>query len=382
MAGREEAGKTERCEACGVPVIIGRDLHWGDNGVISLANSPHNRMVFFESNTIDNLFKGMEELIEKPIEPMVIESRRRETRRFMEISFPFEVRNIVLFGDPDGEADGTPYSRAVTESVIKIRREMNERVMAVGKVFGYGDQSLSDKWERGESYPWRTQIIRNPYSIPLWVADTLGTVEAFEGTDMKVEYEEIAENAVRVSTYPGDHPVELKGKLRRKRYSFKPGSIGYKRCPECAVPLEISGYNWNLKEGIITAIDTGRRVAILGPLAVDAIFDDLEAEYGADIQDAAIEAQRRYVKSRVVKEDIEKLVYSYRSLTALRGLGNIARFEADERRLEVVIENSCLPLMLVGMAKALYELALDEEPSSHEWRLSEDGDLSITLQVG
>ena len=382
MAGREEAGKIERCEACGIPVIIGRDLQWGGNGVISLANSPQNRMVFYESNTIDNLFKGMEELTGKPIEPMVIESRRRETRRFMERSFPFEVRNIVLFGDPDAGARGTPYSRAVSESLIKIRREMNERVMAVGKVFGYGDQSLSDKWERGEDYPWRTQVIRNPYSVPFWVADTLGTVEAFEGTDMKVEYEEIAENTVRVSAYPGEHPLELKGRLKRKRYPFKPGDIDFKRCPECGVPLEISGYNWNMKEGTITATDTGRRVAILGPMAIDAVFGDLEAEYGEGVREAAIEAQRRYVRTRVSGEDIAKLVYTYRNLIALRGLGNVARFQADEQRLLVVIENSCLPLMVVGMAQALYELALGIEKSSHEWELSEDGDMSITLRAG
>jgi hypothetical protein len=373
--------KTERCEGCGVPVIIGRDLHWGDNGVITLANSPLNRMVFFESNTIDNLFKGMEELIEGPIEPIVIESRRRETRRFMEKSFPFEVRNIVLFGDPESNADKTPYSRAVMESVIKARREMNERVMEVGTVFGYGEQSLSDKWDRGERYPWRTQIIRNPYSVPLWVADTLGTVEAFEGEDMCVESEDLGGNSYRVTVTPGEHPVELKKRLKRRHYEFKPGSLRFDRCPECELPLEISGYVWNLKEGIITASDTGRRVAILGPLAIDAIFDDLEAEYGPDIQEAAIEAQRRYVKSMVGEEDIAKLMASYRSLIALRGLGNIAGFEADERRLELTIENSCLRLMLVGMAKALYELALKKESSSHAWELSKDGDLSITLQA-
>ncbi len=373
--------KTERCEGCGVPVIIGRDLHWGDNGVIALANSPQNRMVIYESNTIDNLFKGMEELVEGPVEPMVIESRRRETRRFMEKSFPFEVRNIVLFGSPGDETDKTPYSRAVMESVIKARREMNERVMEVGMVFGYGEQSLSDKWERGEMYPWRTQIIHNPYSVPLWVADTLGTVEAFEGEDMRVDKEDMGGNSYRVTVTPGEHPVELKKRLKRRHYDFKPGSLRFDRCSECGLPLDISGYVWNRKEGIITASDTGRRVAILGPLAIDAIFDDLEAEYGPDIKEAAIEAQRRYVKSMVGEEDIAKLLASYRMLVALRGLGNVTKLEADEHRLALTIENACLYLMVVGMVKALFELALKKETSTHAWEISADGDLSITLEV-
>lgn len=195
----------ERCESCGIPLLIGRELRWGDNGVISLANSPPNRMVLFESNTIDNMFKGIEELIGEPIEPMVIESRRRETRRFMERSFPFEVRNVNLLGELDMKVDGSPYSRTFLETFTKLRRELNERVRIIGSIFGYGNQSLSDRWERGEDYPWRTQVIRNPYSVPLWVADALGTVEAFEGYDMRAKYEVIGENTIRVTTFPGEH---------------------------------------------------------------------------------------------------------------------------------------------------------------------------------
>ena len=55
--------KIERCDECGVPLQIGRDFRWHGNGVIALANSSANRMVLFESDLIDNLFKGIEELI-------------------------------------------------------------------------------------------------------------------------------------------------------------------------------------------------------------------------------------------------------------------------------------------------------------------------------
>jgi hypothetical protein len=206
-------------------------------------------------------------------------------------------------------------------------------------------------------------------------------VEAFEGEDMRVEREDMGGNSYRVTVTPGEHPVELKKRLKRRHYDIKPGSIRFDRCSECGLPLDISGYVWNLKEGIITASDTGRRVAILGPLAIDAIFDDLEAEYGPDIKEAAVEAQRRYVKSMVGEEDIVKLMASYRNLVALRGLGNVTRLEADEHSLEATIENACLYLMTVGMAKAFYELALKKESSTHAWEISADGDLSITLQT-
>lgn len=370
----------KRCESCGIPSLIGRELHWEGNGVISLANSPRDRMVFIESNIIDGIFKGIRELIGEPIEPLVIESRRRETRKFMERSFPFEVRNVNVLGESDMKAGLTPYSRVMMETVTRMRKEMNEKVLAIGTVFGYGNQSLSEKWDRGEDYPWRTQIIRNPYSIPLWVADTLGTVEAFEGTDMSVMYEEIGKNAIRVAAFPGKHPLELEKRLKRRHYEFKPGQLSYDRCPQCGVPLEISRYRWDLKEGVITAADTGRRVAILGPLALEAIFNDLEAVHGQEVIEAAIEAERRYVHSRVEAEELQGLVFSLQALTALRGLGNVTRFDADENQVNFTIENSCIPLVVVGMAQALYELALAGESSEREWEQAEDGDLDITIR--
>jgi hypothetical protein len=369
----------ERCGTCGIPTMIGRELYWEGNGVISLANSPRDRMALFESNTIDSMFKGMEEIVGEPIEPMVIESRRRETRKFMERSFPFEVRNVNLLGERDMQAGSSVYGRAFMETVTKMRREMNERVLTVGTVFGYGKESLSEKWDTGEDYPWRTQIIRNPYSIPLWVADTLGTVEAFEGIDMWVAYKKVGADYLRVTASPGKHPLELAQRLKRRHYNFKPGSIEYERCDECGVPLHISRYHWDLEEGTITATDTGRRVAILGPLALEAIMDDLEAAHGKVVIEAAIEAQRRYVHTRVTAEEFRNLVYSMQGLTALRGLGNVTRFDAEKERVSITIENSCMHLVVVGMAQALYELALNRDDSTREWELSEDGDLKLTI---
>jgi len=372
----------ERCGTCGIPAMIGRELYWEGNGVISLANSPRDRMALLESTTIDSMFKGMEEIVGEPIEPMVIESRRRETRKFMERSFPFEVRNVNLLGElGSGKArtESTIYSSAFEGTVTRMRKEMTQRVLNVGIILGYGKQSLSEKWDTGEDFPWRTQIIRNPYSTYLMVADTLGTVEAFEGSDMWVAYEEVGADYLRVTASPGKHPVELAQRLKRRHYNFKPGSIEYERCDECGVPLHISRYHWDLEEGTITATDTGRRVAILGPLALEAIMDDLEAAHGKVVIEAAIEAQRRYVHTRVTAEELRNLVYSMQGLTALRGLGNVTRFDADKERVSITIENSCMHLVVVGMAQALYELALDRDASTREWELSEDGDLHLTI---
>ena len=85
----------ETCGICGVPLIVSNGLNWEGNGVISLKNSPKNRMVFFECQPIDQLFKGIEELVGVPLEHIVIESRGRETRRFIERAYPPDVRKVM-----------------------------------------------------------------------------------------------------------------------------------------------------------------------------------------------------------------------------------------------------------------------------------------------
>ncbi|NPV59193.1 MAG: hypothetical protein HPY75_05965 [Actinobacteria bacterium] len=62
-----------------------------------------------------------------------------------------------------------------------------------------------------------------------------------------------------------------------------------------------------------------------------------------------------------------------------RGGGGGFPLRGIEGRLEIHIENACLPFMLVGMAKGLYELLLDKESSRHKWEFLPDGDLHISL---
>jgi hypothetical protein len=85
----------DTCKECGVPSLIGNGLRWENNGVISITMSPGNRLVFYESETIDNLFSGIQELIGIPIEHIVIESKRRETRGYVEKVFPLTDRDAM-----------------------------------------------------------------------------------------------------------------------------------------------------------------------------------------------------------------------------------------------------------------------------------------------
>lgn len=374
------AQEIERCEECGVPALLGRELKWESNGVITLAQSPHNRMVIFESAIIDNVFRGIEEILGRSIEPMVVESRRRETRRFIERSFPFEVRNMLLLGDAGPTAKDSPLSRAMADFMSRIREDIVERVSNVARVFGYGEVSMD--WKEGEPYPWRSLTMRCPYSVPLWKADILGTIEAFEGLDMWVEGEELEEDVYRLHVFPAEHPVELKGKLqRRMRYEFAAGDVEHERCPACGVPDIISTYSWDLERGIITASDTKRRVAVFGPLALEAVFYDLASEHGPELSRVVVEAHRRYIRERVDRELASRISSVLKMHMARRGLGFLASLKADRKGLEMEVHNACLELFMVGMTQAFYEITTGNENTTAEWELDEQGRLSISIRA-
>jgi len=213
---------------------------------------------------------------------------------------------------------------------------------------GYGRVEEGEGWDSGDEHPWRAATVSHPYSLPMWVAEMLGAVEAFEGIDHWAEYREIGENVHRVTTFPASHPLHFEGRLKRKLYEFKPGDIQLERCSSCGVPLDVARLKWDLEEGMITDPDSGWRMAIYGPSALQAVLDDLESELGADIPKAVIEAERRYVKSRVGGRNWRRGGTTFNRLSAIRGMGNITAFEADENRLSVTILNSCLPAFIDG----------------------------------
>lgn len=369
------------CPECGVPLMVSGELSWDDNGVISSRSSPRNRWVFYESENIDPLFRGIEELIGMPIEHMVIESRRRETRRYIERAFPPQVREALSLIRKDLEEGRTTLTEEQRQTMLAVSKTLTKNVMDIARVYGYGDQWLGDLWDSGDENPWRSGFARDPYSLLLIAADTLGSVEAFEGIDMRVKYEKVADDTYRLTAYPGEHPLELKGRLSGIRYDFKPGDIHYERCSQCGVPKVVGRYTWDLEKGAITDPDTGRRMAVFGPHSLDSIFKDLESELGEAIPETVIEAERRYIRQAWAGDEWRREALDFKHLIALRGLGNLVSFEGDRDHLEVSIENSCLHLPMVGIVQALVEMAYRVDGSSCEWDFAEDGDLAVTVGV-
>jgi hypothetical protein len=134
-----------------------------------------------------------------------------------------------------------------------------------------------------------------------------------------------------------------------------------------------------VEKGTIADPETGRRMVIVGPLGMDAVFEDLEAELGVAIDEEVIEAQRRYVRSTWSQDRWNKDGPAFQRMIVLRGLGNLTGFEGDADHVTIRIENACLHLQMVGMAQALVELVYHLDDSDINWELADDGDLTITV---
>jgi hypothetical protein len=359
----------DRCGGCGVPAAIGTGLRWENNGVISIVMSRGNRVVFYESETIDRLFLGIQELIGLPIEHIVIESKRRETRGYVETLFPTDDRDEML------SIDG-----GVDEFLGRVR-QFNAQVELIGRIYGYGDVDMTSTWDASEAYPWRIQKVRNPYSVSFNTADTLGTVEALEDRDLWVERRDLGGGCYEVRVEEGAHPVELKERLQHKRYGFKPGIVTFERCPSCGVPAEVGRCRWDLEAGTITDPVTGRRMAFFGSGAMDAVLEDLAAELGEELPHLAVEAQRRFVRSYMGGEDWKRSGFEFKNMVALRGLGDMIRFKAKGRGTVLTINNSCLHLPMVGFVQALVEAAVGVDQSEVEWDVGGEGVLTVEVRV-
>jgi hypothetical protein len=374
-------GNIEVCDRCGVPLMVSSEFNWNANGTIAPKSSPKNRMAFFETDTIDRLFMGIEKLIGITVEHIAIESRARETKRYIERAFPPEMRKAVERMGRESADKGSEITPEEKETLLATIKAINLSVIEISRVYGYGDQRPSDLWESGGEYPWRIQVIRNPYSLLFIAADNLGSVEACEAVSMWVKYEETEKNTYKIEVYPGEHPIGLKDRLKRKHYDLKIGEIAYERCPDCSVPLEVSNCIWDLKEGTIADPNTGRRMAMFGPLALDSIFQDLESELGEVIPETVIEAQRQSIRSAWGMDRWNRAGSTFQHMIAVRGLGNQVEFEGDKTHLTMKIENSCLHLPMIGTIQALVELAYKVESSAVEWELAGDGDLILTVKV-
>jgi hypothetical protein len=347
------------CPRCGVPQYISSEHLWLDNGDIVQTRDPSNRMVFFESENLDPLFRNIEAIIGTGIDHVVVTASRRAVRAYLSAIIPRE----VVEGVRSKKIDPHP----IADSVIEV-----------SKIMGYGEQEFLEYRLENDEEDYCIVDMIDPFSVPFTCGVIVGAVEAIVDRDFNATFQETPAGTYRVTVYSSGHPEELKTRMWLPNYAHTPGDLDVERCVECGGAALLSSFEWQLERGFIINKTTGRRMVLIGPAQIDPIFEELEEELGETIPEVVVEAQKRFTKGGFYRmQDVDE-EWDFRAQLALRGLGNLREIRIRRRGLQMTLGNVALPLLVVGTMQGVFEAAFKVD-SSVEWEVTLEGDLRMEV---
>jgi hypothetical protein len=348
--------KIKVCSECGVPRLISEGNRWESDGSIAAFITEGKRAFLYEVDGFDGLFGNLEKSMGLPIDRLVAEGNRKNCVEYLQ----------GLFSGLKGVLARSIFHRRVYNSIADM-----------GALFGYGHFEVLDV-RRGESV---ALYGRNVYCRPMFTGDLMGTFNLMENLPAHLEIEEKGDGFVFTVTREDKPEEELVSRLQSKAIHLKAGDIEYERCPACELPTDFEKLEFDLDEGIITDVTTGRRMTITGMEQMAAIFRELEAELGEDVVRAILDAQRVCVKEMLGKEEMEQGYLYLRRFLAFRGMGNLVEYEPGNDGLNAVVDNASPPLMVAGMLQGIYELLSGNE-SNIDYRRGGDGTLEVSIRKG
>ncbi len=350
------------CPECGAPTQFINNHIWLGGGVIVQSSDQEHRMVLIECDNLDPLFKEIEDIVGLPIERIVIETKRRATRDYLNRLIPQEVREMVQ----SKQMDVVPLVEAVN---------------VTGHVMGYGDSRLKDiRYEQDED-DFVIEHIEEPYSVLLWCGDLAGSSEAVTSRDHDVSYRKLSPGSLEIKAWPSPRPEELQTRLLTREFVYVQGDIELERCRTCGGPAALSSYAWDTEKGLIEMKETRRRVAMLGPAYLEAVFDELERELGEDIPRVVVEAQRRFTMKGIYSAEEIGSEEDFRKLLAVRGFGNLLEMRVSEEGLRARLQNPALHLIIAGLMQGYFE-TVSRTKSDIAWEIEADGTLALKITPG
>jgi hypothetical protein len=352
---------TISCSLCGVPEYISREHVWLRNGDIVHKRDPRRRIAFIESGNIDPLLQNIEQLIGTSIERIVVACVQRNVRNAMGLFVSEEERERILKKEMDFEPFFTTFKD-------------------ISKMMGRGKLEIVDFRFEGDKKDYFTFSITEPFSIPLCSGARGAGIEAILGSPQGVKIEQVSTDAYTITVFPKESERGFKGRMMPHNYEPAEGGIELPACPSCGCPQALSQYTWHPERGVILKSSDQTRMVLLSPYELDPVFQELEDELGDAIPTAVVEAQRRFTRTGFYAlgdiRDEDNLRFQF----AFRGLGSLGNLRIDGMGLDMILENTALALVVVGLMQGLFEVAFDVD-SAVGWELSDEGQLTIEVRA-
>ena len=347
------------CPECGVPEPFIQGQAWLDNGNIVQRAPEGARVALVECENLDPLFKNIEDIIGVSIERLLINITARGNKYYIYQIIPKEVRQMIN----SKQLEVLPFIESIT-TLAQLSGA------AKYELLGFRYENSPDDYSRHR--------VIEPFSLPLTVGAYAGAVSGIVGGEIAVVYKKVTPNEYIFTSQWTEYPAILKEKLRMPAYHHRDGDIELERCKTCGCPQALSLYAWQVDEGKIKHMKTGRRMVMLGPAQLDHLFDALQEELGDTIPRAVVEAQRMFTRTGFYSIDITSGEESLRAQLALRGLGNLKNFEMSDKGVRLRLDNACMCLILAGLIQGNFELTFDTD-SNIEWEFSLEGDLLLEI---
>jgi len=347
--------RVKTCSYCGVPKEFSKENSWNSDGTITQTKNPDHRVIFYEAEGMNRMLANLEDLVGVLIDRIVIEGKRKSTLNYVQGMFS-GLKLVII--------------KAL------LRRKVYETIAARGAILGYGHYELLD-FKAGEFIK---VFGRNIYSRTLFSGDIAAVFNVVEGVPAELQFED-KDGGLVITIVPGKElEGEIVSRLERKVLPAIPGSISYKRCPQCGIPLDFKDYAWNLEAGTITDNATGRNMAILGAEGIESVFRELESELGEELSQTIVEAQRRYVVETLQMEEVQRAPDHLMRQVALRGMGNIVNFDVSADGMEATVDNALPHLLVAGLLQGINDL-LSGKSSSLSYEFDDRGTLTMTAKA-
>ena len=357
-----------KCPVCGIPWVTSFMLRWRQNGTITMFLNEDFRAVVMRHSQVTNLVQRLNEKLGTSIEHIVFEAQRNAAKMTFDNTF-----------------DGIPGVRLALRS-NHVKRTVVEYFNLIAVACGQCN-SETLFYEPGKRGIARMQ---NLFYMPMMAAYVVGAFESLEGFPFDSEWVEAGPDTYEITVDASSAKPEVAERMQLEVTHVLSGCNKLEKCPRCRAPRALADWDYDMEEGTITDMRTGARVFLLDGFGFSAVFRELIAELGEEVQEVLVDVQREWTVEHLGQlgfaasdealsgEDLEKAYRDYLANMPLDGMGNPVSFEMIGSNIEVTIENPYNVFILAGTLEGLYE-ALVKTGCEVKWNEPRPGAVHFTV---